>query len=189
MSLLARGLYPTDAAMTEWTTTASFTTWSNVDADAWTAVLTILGAAGVNAPVLIAAIPPHLLIEAIATWRTDVVPTTMEAVRVSLTFNAIRLRYDMAPVDLLPPPVAAAPPPATIAAGSVPAGPPSATLVTIKVKICQVIDQGSDQEVLLLPAADINEMRRRYIDIHGNPPLQRREVSDSLLTARAFQVN
>ena len=189
MSLLARGLYPTDLVMATWETVASFTDWSSVEAASWLAVLTNMGAAGVETPILIAAIPPHLLIEAIATWRaTTPAPTTMEAVRVALTLNALRLRYDMAPVDLLPPPVA--PIPAAVAVVQEgPTGTPSiASAGVIKVKLSQVIDQGSDQEVPMLAAAELNEMRRRYITIHGDPPLQKCEVSDAQLTALAFKV-
>jgi hypothetical protein len=112
----------------------------------------------------------------------------MEAVRLALTLNAIRIRYDMEAVDLLPPPVAAAPAAPVVAAVPAQAAAATTSAVAIKVKICQVIDQASDQEVPLLPAADINEMRRRYILIHGDPPLQKAEVTDAQLTALAFKV-
>jgi hypothetical protein len=39
----------------------------------------------------------------------------------------------------------------------------------------------------MLPLAELNEMRRRYVAIHGDPPLQRCEVSDAQLTALALR--
>jgi hypothetical protein len=147
-----------------------------------------MGAEGVQVPVLLAAVPHHLLVEAIAAWRTASSPTTMECVRVALTLNAVRIKFNMEPVDLLPAPAVDRPVSVAAASGGGPAQVVAAASATIKVKLSQVIDQGSDQEVPMLPPGELNEMRRRYIAIHGDPPLQRCEVSDAQLTALAFKV-
>ena len=74
MSLLSRGLYPNDLVMGAWNDVASYTACSSVSDEAWRAVLANMGAEGVEIPVLIAAVPLHLLIESIAAWRAAAAP-------------------------------------------------------------------------------------------------------------------
>ena len=184
MSLLTRGLYPTEEVLTTWTTVTAARTWSGVDAESWTNVSTKLGAVDMDAPMLLAAMPQHLLVTAIQAWQDEVNPPVMEAVRMGLMLNALRLKYFMLLVDLLPPPVPAGPqanPPPTVAAPVVPMA------SAVKVKLPQVIDQGMDQEVPLLSNEDLSQMRGRFISTFGDPPLERAEVSDAQLTSLAFK--
>ena len=188
MSMLARGLYPVDDVLQQWTTVRQAREWSGTTAAEWTAVSTLLDAADIDEPLLVAATPPHLLTAALATWAQDGTPGTMVKVRMGLTLNALRLKFHMEPVDLLPPPPGAAAPaaPAPVAhTTTVVVAPPA----TVKVKLCQVIDQGLDQEVPLLTAPEIADMRKRYLATFGDPPLQRAEVTDAQLTALHFKTS
>jgi len=58
----------------------------------------------------------------------------------------------------------------------------------VKVKLSQVVDQSSDQEVPMLPASELTAFRQRFITTFGDPPLQRMEVTDSQLTALQFKL-
>ena len=184
MSLLSRGLYPTQAVLDGWDTVTSGVTWAGVEPAQWTAVSTKLGDANVDMPMLVAAIPVHLLVKAVQEWSDEAGPTTMEKVRMGLLINAVRLKFHMDLVDLLPPPPGA--PPAAAPAPPVMA-PPVTPPPGVKVKLSTVIDQGTDQEVTMLPAETLTNMRRRYITAFGDEPLQRAEVTDTQLTALNFK--
>ena len=77
MALLARGVYPQDAVLQGWTSTAEVIAWSGLAGDAWADIATRLGAAGITDPTLFAAVPPHMLSEAIRGWRTATTPAPM----------------------------------------------------------------------------------------------------------------
>ena len=184
MSLTTRGLYPNLVALNAWTTFSEAVAWSRASPEAWKKVSADLGEEGLDEPLLVAAVPPHKLITSLAKWIADDGPSTMEAVRMGLALNAVRLKFDMELVDLLPPPAGTTPAPA-------PAPVPTALpqpVVGVKVKLSQVIDQGMDQEVPILGSTPIGIMRRRYIAVHGDPPLQKAEVTDAQLTALDFKV-
>ena len=143
MSLLARTLYLADAVLQAWTTVTEANAWAGVEPAAWTAVSTKMGAPDMDAPVLIAAIPPFLIIEAVQGWIVDTTPSSMEKVRVCLMLNALRLKFFMEPVDLLPAPVIAGAPIMVGVAVVNPVMPTPGLLV--KVKLSQVLDQRMDQ--------------------------------------------
>ena len=185
MSFLSRGLYPQESVIQSWTTVKSALDWAGVPAEQWTVVSAALGCQDTDEQLLVAAVPPHLLLEAIATWVNDSTPTTADKVRMCLALNALRLKFNMEVVDLIPPPPGASP-----AAMQQPAAPASVTNIHgLKVKLSQVIDQGSDQEIPMLPQNVLTDMRKRYITLYGDPPLQTSEVSDAQLTALNYKTS
>ena len=119
-------------------------------------------------------------------WVEDSRPAFAEQVKVALTFNAVRLTYGLELADFLPPPAT------TMVV--LPTAPPSApnqgpTSATVKVKLSQVIDQGSDQEITLLDHSTLSRYRARFNELNGDSPLQKVEVTDGQLTALDFRVN
>ena len=119
-SLLARGLYPAYVNLQAWTTIARVRPWAGTTYEEWTRVSTHLGAADVDQPLLVAAPPPHLLVQAASAWDVADVPGATGKVRVGLTWSTLRLKFHMDQVDVLPPLVATpAPAAAAPAAGQI----------------------------------------------------------------------
>lgn len=186
-SLLARGLYPEAATLQAWETCEEARAWSQATVEHWNAVMGALGLPDGGPAMLIAATPPHLLIAALETWAQAGAPNTMAKVRVALALNGLRVKFGMEPVDLLPPPGGVGPvAPAAPAAPGQPVG--NVAVPAVKVKLSQTVDQGSDQEVPMLPAGDLVVMRRRFLAIYGDPPLHHAEVTDAQLTGLMFKI-
>jgi hypothetical protein len=103
----------------------------------------------------------------------------------AMLINGSRLKLGMELTDLLPAPARApevgreSP---TVGSGAI------ATIGVVKVKLSQVVDQSSDQEVPMLPANELSTMRQRFITAFGDSPLPRMEVTDSQLTALQFKL-
>lgn len=186
-SLLARGLYPEANTLQTWETCEEARAWSQAPAEGWQAVMTGLGMPDGGLAMLVAATPPHLLINALEAWAQEGAPTSIAKVRVALALNALRVKFGMDPVDLLPPPGGPAPV-VVVAAQAGPGAAAGPAVPVVKVKLSQTVDQGSDQEVPMLPAAELVVMRRRFLAIYGDPPLHHAEVTDAQLTGLLFKV-
>ncbi len=63
---------------------------------------------------------------------------------------------------------------------------PMPQLPPARVKLSQIINQASDQEVLLLSDRELASLRHRYDLLCGDSPLDRAEVSDAQLTALKY---
>ena len=184
--MASRACYPKSAQLETMTTVDAVLAWSGVPKDAWIGVMKKLGAEDIDMPVMIASLPSHTVVSAVKTWMDEVSPFTLTASRVAMTYNCMRVMYDMEIIDCIPPPAPAHPPPSSQAVL------PLATevsVLTVKVKLSQVIDQASDQEISLQPSAKLDIMRKRYIDLFGAPPRQSFEVSDSQLTALQWKMD
>ena len=53
----------------------------------------------------------------------------------------------------------------------------------VKIKLSQVLDQGSDAEVVMLEPGELATRRARYIALFGDSPLDNAEVTDVQLSA------
>ena len=73
------------------------------------------------------------------------------------------------------------------AEGSGPVAEPAPTLHA-KVRIAQTLNQAIDQEVAMLPEAKLADLRKFFIEIIGDEPLQRVDATDAQLTALSFVV-
>jgi hypothetical protein len=101
-----------------------------------------------------------------------------------LTFNAIRLTYGLELADLLPPPASTA-----VVLATDPTAPAAAPTTTgVKIKLSQIIDQGSDQEILMLDNVVLTRYRTRFNDLNGDSLLRKVEVTDAQLSALDFRV-
>ena len=154
MSFLARGIYPAMEVLGTWTTLAEARAWAGLSAEHWTAIKRALGNAETDNPISIAATPPNLFVDAIGTWATAATPTNFEKVQAALTYNALRIKYGMELVDVLPAPGPVAPPGGgagvAVAAAALPAAAPAAAVgaaiaTGLKVKLSHTVDQASDQ--------------------------------------------
>ena len=147
MSFLARGIYPAMEVLGTWTTLAEARAWAGLSAEHWTAIKRALGNAETDNPISIAATPPNLFVDAIGTRATAATPTNFEKVQAALTYNALRIKYGMELVDVLPAPGPVAPPGggAGVAVAAPAAAVRAAIATGLKVKLSHTVDQASDQ--------------------------------------------
>ena len=57
-----------------------------------------------------------------------------------------------------------------------------------KVRIAQTLNQAIDQDVAMLPESKLAELRRHFVEVIGDEPLQRIDATDAQLTALSFVV-
>jgi len=181
--MMARRLYPTAATLEGWTTVDDARTWSGVSPASWDWLMNKAGAG--DAPiVVVVALPVHGIVDLIRSWSEELRPAYAEQVKVALTFNAIRLMFELELADLLPPPASA-----TVILPTAPSAPTAVLATTgVKIKLSQIIDQGSDQEILILDHVALTRFRTRFNDLNGDSPLQKVEVTDAQLSALDFRV-
>ena len=173
--------------MASWTTMAHVRAWAAVSDEEWVPVATALGDMNLDSILLVGAMPPHLLTTALAAWITTSAATPLSQLRMAMLVNAARLKLGMDLVDVQPGPTGSNP--TSTAASSGDAVPPTGalTITGVKVKLSQVVDQGSDQEVAMLSVSELTTMRQRFITTFGDPPLQMAEVTDAQLTALHYK--
>jgi len=190
MSVIHRALHPSEAVLAAWVTIEDVRVWSQVSEEDWAAIATALGDPGLNNIILVGGMPPHLLTTAIEAWVTTTNASPLSRLKMAMLLNGARLKLGMDLVDVLPSP-APVPTQGPLTGRELPtaaAGTASAPGV-VKIKLSQVVDQSSDQEVPMLPIGELTTMRMRFTTAFGDPPLQRMEVTDSQLTALHFKVS
>ena len=167
---------------------AAVLAWSKAKEEDLQFVLGLIGDETMDDFTELASIPIHLIIECISEWVKQKSPPPLQQSRSARFINVVRLKSRLEPEDLLPvpPPQAAPTPDPQILAEPAGKAKPEDEF-TVKVKIGQVLDQGSDQEVPMLSMEKLLEVRRKYLETMGGPPLQRAEVTDSQITALHFR--
>ena len=191
-TLTVRALYPADDVVQAFSDFAAVLAWSKAKEEDLQFVLGLIGDETMDDFMELASIPIHLIIECIGEWVKKKSPPPLQQSRLARFINVVRLKSGLEPEDLLPvPPPQAAPTPdpqilAELARITTDKAKPEDEF-TVKVKIGQVLDQGSDQEVPMLPTEKLLEVRRKYLETMGGPPLQRAEVTDSQITALHFR--
>ena len=191
-TLSVRSSYPADDVVQAFENFAAVLAWSKAKEEDLQFVLGLMGDETMDDFTEFASIPIHLIIECIGEWVKKKSPPPLQQSRLARFINVVRLKSGLEPEDLLP----VTPPQAT------PTSDPqvlaelarfttdrakSEDEFTVKVKTGQVLDQGSDQEVPMLPTEKLLEVRRKYLETMGGPPLQRAEVTDSQITALHFR--
>ena len=58
----------------------------------------------------------------------------------------------------------------------------TAASTKVKLKLSQIIDQGTDQETEMLPQETLQRMRRNFVTLEGDNPLEQEEVTDAQLS-------
>ena len=110
-----------------------------------------LGDKTLNNIILVTGTPPHLT-EVLRGWIEASEAPPLKQLRVAMLLNAARLKVNMELIDLLPGPATTVSV-AAVSAQSLPfAATPALPTGSVKVRLSQVVDQGSDQEVLMLDA-------------------------------------
>lgn len=176
------GLIPSDEVLKSWTTFTAARTWAGLSLEDWKKVATAVGDPDLDNLMLVAALPPDALREMLSGDKVEL--SLLAKSKVALAVNAARAAHLQPVVDLL------TSKPKELAAGSgsgIEPAPVSAN-AGLRIKLSQVLDQGSDQEVVQMPASEIIVARRRYKELGGEPPLAKAEVTDAQLSALAFRV-
>ena len=176
------GLIPSDEVLKSWTTFTAARTWAGLSLEDWKKVATAVGDPDLDNLMLVAALPPDALREMLSGDKVEL--SLLAKSKVALAVNAARAAHLQPVVDLL------TSKPKELAAGTgsgIEPAPVSAN-AGLRIKLSQVLDQGSDQEVVQMPASEIIVARRRYKELGGEPPLAKAEVTDAQLSALAFRV-
>ena len=106
--------------------------------------------------------------------------------RYSLAWNAVRQRFFLELVDLAT--FYDAPWGPQQAQGSQQQQPAVDKGELIKVKFATVLDQGSDQEVIQHSPRELAALRSQYVKVFGDPPEEKRDVTDAQLSAFKHRV-
>ncbi len=182
-AIIMSGLLPSAAVIDSWTTVTDVRTWAGVPGDVWARVATALGDAELNALMLVAGLTDEDYRAAILGAQPAITP--IQRVSLNLLFHGIKAKFGLES-NIMQNPGASQ----TATSSSTAAAAPTTIAVTTtpKVRLSQVIDQAKDQEVPVLSDTIIRELRKNYMVIFRDAPLELVEVTDSQLTAFHYLV-
>ena len=144
MSVTTRALYPSEATVVAWATLDDLHDRAGVSVDDWKEVASRLGDKALNNILLVAGMPPYLLTGVLRGWAEASEAPPLKQLRMAMLLNAARLKVNMELIDLLPSSSTAA----SAVEGSARNMPiPAASALpmgSVKVRLSQVVDQGSD---------------------------------------------
>ena len=140
--VFSRNLLPSAAVLDQWTTVAHGRAWAGVDDVNWAIVAGLLGDMTLDHIVFFAAMPPAIVRAAVESF-TPAQLTALDRTKLSMLYNACRAKFDMELEDIAAPAPVAAQGPATAVAAPVAA---TGSIGVVKIRLCQVTDQGSDVE-------------------------------------------
>ena len=175
------GLVPSDSVSQSWTTFTNAREWAGLSSEDWLKVATAVGDPTLDSLLLVASLPVDAVREFLANESLGL--SLLSKSKVALAINAVRVAHLQGVADFLNPNPVETPTSETRAPSSQPVG-----STGLKIKLRQVIDQASDQEVMVLPASEIILARRRYKELGGEAPLVKAEVTDAQLSALAFRM-
>jgi hypothetical protein len=174
--VFSRALLPTSAVTDGWTTLSEAMRWAGVDPAVQAAYCTQLGDPALDEVQIIAALPPQVLRVALAATVVGGVGLyPVQMATLNLALNAILTKFHLEPTDLLSVEVAP-PPPASVGTAVAALG------SGMKLKAQQIIDQGLDVEVHMLDPARLAQLRKQYLIIEGDAPIEMEEVTDAQLS-------
>ena len=178
-------LLPSDAVLETWTQLSDAARWANLDDGMVRAINRQLGDPGNESMQILAIIPEAIMLKAIDEAQRGLRPfNVIEKAQSVLMINAIRQKFG---VGLLSVTSGSA---ATVTQETGNNSSPSASSTSkIKIKLCQVIDQGSDMEIEQLDPRTLQKARRAYVQSEGDSPLEKEEVTDAQISALAAKVN
>lgn len=174
-------LLPSDAVLETWTVLTDAADWARVDEGMLRAVNRQLGDPGNDSLQVIAVIPEMILLKAIDEAQRGFRPfNAIEKAQAILMINAVRKKFQLAPLVVS---TGGAPVAQSTMSGANVGTTHTSAPSKIKIKLSQVIDQGSDMEIEQLDAAVIQRARRAYVQSEGDSPLEKEEVTDAQLSA------
>ncbi len=173
------GMLPSQSVMDGWTSIAMARAWAGVSEEMWSGVAGILGDRDLDALLLLAGVPDEAYIAAVNTTAT----TELQKVSLRLLFNGVKGKFNM-PCTVFDTPTT------TAAASAAPATTTSLPAPDVpKIKLSRVIDQAKEQEVPLLSEADLRGLRKAYVMVYRDVPLESVEVTDVQLSALKYVVD
>ena len=141
-------------------------------------MLRVIGDEALTSLVMFASIPPSEMRAALDAVRTpDARWSIIEKSRFNLLYNSVRRKFNMMVGDLL----GAAQPEG--GQGARPAAASQGATPVVKIKLSQVIIQGRDIEVDMLPPEIIAAKRANYSTVAGDVPMPEQQVTDIQLSA------
>lgn len=174
-------LLPSASQLDTWTSVREAAEWASVDDGLLRSMNRQLGDPNIDSLQVLGVIPADILRGAVnqATRGTRSL-TAVEKAQLVLMLNAIRHKYGLPPLHQGS---------AAASSTSMPSGAATGSTNKIKIKLNQVIDQGSDVEIEQLDQVALQRARRLYVHSEGDAPLEKEEVTDSQLSCLAAQIN
>ena len=142
------GLVPSDSVLQSWTSFTNARDWAGLSTEDWVKVATAVGDPALDSMLLVASLPVDAVRELLASESIGL--SLLAKSKVALAINAARVAHLQGVANFLNPnPVEIQTP--------VPNAPSNQQVGStgLKIKLSQVIDQASDQEVMVLPASEI----------------------------------
>ena len=181
------GLVPASNVVEAWTSVDHALAWCSCAENVWTSVAEQFGDAGLKNLMIIAAIEASAVSEALANAQVNAAGLTpIQKATVTLLLNAIRSKFGAGPLVLAP----AMPQQAGAAMASVTPDHIEQMISVAtqprtvnKVKLAQVVDQGSEVETILLDTTMLAAVRQRFVDSESDRPMENEEVTDAQLSA------
>ena len=182
--MFPRAVLPPASVVATWSDLDAALDYAAVEPNVWRAVARQLGDPDLVSLQIVSVLPSSVLRQAMDNAHIGArALTPVEKGALSLALNAARTRFGLEPTSFMEdstPALATAAPPTS-------AGPPSGH--KLRVKMSQVIDQGADQEVEVLPHDEIAKYRQQYMLAEGDAPLEREEVTDAQLSCLKAKVS
>ena len=168
-------MLPSFTVTNSWVTLQDAANWAGLDDGTLRAFNRQLGDPNNTSMQILAVLPEEMLKPAIdAATKGARYLNPIEKAQLFLMINSIRQKFGGPPLFT------------ATAVGTVTHGASVATAVgpsKIRIKLSQVIDQGSDMEIEQLDAAMLLRFRKAYSISEGDNPLEREEVTDAQISA------
>lgn len=178
------GLIPSSHVLDSWASLDDACQWAGLSQGVVRSWARQLGDANLSSLQVIAVMPMETLRLAMNNAvRGGVALTEIEKAQLTLLINAVKAKFGIAFTGLTGGV-------ADTANSSRPAhGAASPSQNKVKIKLSQVIDQGSDAEVEQLPHGTLQQLRQKYVLVEGDVPLESEEVTDSQLTCLDWKLS
>ena len=171
---------PSPEVLAGWTNLRDAARWAGVDEGTKRAFCRQLGDPDLDSLMILAVVPAETVDSAInlatkGARKLNVVEKSMLVIMMA----AVKAKFNgfTGQVGTMQ-----APPGFTAGAGPPDASNSASSATKVKIKLSQVIDQGSDQETEMLSMDDLQKLRRNYVLSQGDNPLEQEEITDSQLT-------
>ena len=180
-SMYPRGLLPSSTVSDAWRVLSDAVTWAGIDAGLARSFFRSLGDQNLDSLTILAGIDTDSIRTAVDNASRGTRPLSpIEKSQIFQMVNAVRVKFGGMPISPETAP-AAVPMPGPTAPGSSNSG-------RIKLKMSQVIDQGSDMEIEQLPHNEIQKKRQNFVLVEGDSPLEKEEITDAQLSCLGAKV-
>ena len=177
------GLLPDRATLDTWATVQDAATWGGLESGLVRCVTRQLGDQNLTSLQVLAVIPTEVFEQALSNARrgtrelaeTEKAQWRLMLSAVRVKFGGVSLFTSNAAVDNT--------------SGAVTSSSATSGSVKLKIKMNQIIDQGCDFEVEMLPAVELQSMRAKFAMIEGDSPLEKEEVTDAQLSCLYYKVH